>query len=50
MMSDTEKIKLIQQLITDFWGFSSDDEVKQGAITLVTAIHSIIDFGDDENV
>lgn len=45
-MTDCEKIKLISRMITDFWEFNSEEDMHNGAVALVTAICSVVDFGE----
>ena len=48
-MTDSEKVNLIHEIINDFWEYNNDDQCKQGAIVLVNAIASVVEFGRDEN-
>lgn len=43
-MSDSEKIKLINQMIADFWEFHEGETITKGAETFVTAIYSVLEF------
>lgn len=43
-MTDTEKIKLISRIITDFWEFNEKEDMRNGAVAIVTAICSVVDF------
>lgn len=43
-MTDSEKLKLISRLITDFWEFNEKEQMEKGAVAMVTAICSIVDF------
>ena len=47
-MTDTEKIHVIDSIISDFWGYHSDDEVKNYSPAIVTAISAVIGFKEDE--
>ena len=43
-MTDTQKINLIGKMIADFWEFNEPEEMKAGAVAMVTAICSVVDF------
>ena len=43
-MTDSEKITLIDHMIVDFWEFNNDDQIKEGAMHLLTAISSVLNF------
>lgn len=45
-MTDTEKLNLIDHMITDFWEFDSGDEVCYA--TFINCIVSVIDFKEGE--
>ena len=45
-MSDSQKVLLISRIITDFWEFNDEQNQKDGAMALITAICSIVDYGD----
>lgn len=47
-MSDAEKIRLIRKVIIDFWRHNSVAQMKQGAVAVVVAIHTIAAFEDGE--
>lgn len=46
-MTDTEKITLISKIIADFWEYNSDENMKNGAVAIITAINSVVEFGED---
>lgn len=46
-MNDTEKIALITEIIGDFWEYSTSEERKSGAEAIVTAINSVVEFGEN---
>ena len=48
-MTDTEKVKLISRIISDFWEFNDQEEAKNNAAAMVTAIGSVVDFGEDNH-
>ena len=48
-MTDTEKIHLIDHIISDFWGYHSDDEVKHYSPAIVTVISAVIGFEEDKS-
>ena len=48
-MTDSEKVKLIHKLIQDFWDYNSDDEIKAGAMVLVSSISTVLEFGEAED-
>ena len=48
-MTDSEKIKLISRMITDFWEFNSEEDVHNGAVAMVTAINSVVEFEEGGN-
>lgn len=45
-MSDTEKLKLINKMIADFWEYNDTEDMRNGAVALVTAINTIAEFGE----
>lgn len=47
-MTDSEKLALIKQLITDFWGYNTDEQVSQGAPVLIAAISTVLDFKEEK--
>lgn len=44
-MTDSEKVKLIDKLIADFWEYNSEEDMRNGAVAMVTAILSVVEFG-----
>lgn len=48
-MTDADKLKLIKEMIDDFWGFNEAEDMRNGAVTMVTAISTVIDFQEDSN-
>ena len=50
-MTDTEKVKLINKMINDFWDFHDESKYQMGAETFVTAIYSVTEFeGEPDEV
>lgn len=47
-MNDSEKVALISKIIADYWEYNSDEQMEAGAVTVITAINSVIDFGTDQ--
>lgn len=43
-MTDSEKLRLINDMICDFWKYSDSPEGTSGAITMLDAISSVIEF------
>jgi len=43
-MSDSEKIKPIGRMITDFWICNDANDVQDGAVALLNAIGTVVDF------
>lgn len=43
-MTDSEKIQLITKMIVDFWEFNSDEDMRSGAVAMVAAINSVVEF------
>lgn len=43
-MSDSEKIKLIGRMFTDFWICNDADDVQDGAVVLLNVIGTVVDF------
>ena len=43
-MTDTEKIKLIDGILADFWEVNDCDQTKEGALYVLTAIGSVVNF------
>lgn len=43
-MTDTEKITLIDNMLADFWEFHDQEEIKEGAVYVLTAIGSVLNF------
>ena len=49
-MTDTEKVALIGQIITDFWGYNTDEQITAGAPVIMAAISSVVEFeGGSDN-
>lgn len=48
-MTDAEKVKLIKKIIVDFWEFNSDEDMRNGAAVITTAICSVAEFGEEPN-
>jgi hypothetical protein len=46
-MTDSEKIALIDKMISEFWQWVPADREKQCADSLVVTIAAVIDFGKD---
>ena len=42
-MSDSEKIKLISRMISDFWEFNEKEHMENGAVAMVTAIYTVVE-------
>lgn len=49
MMTDTEKVQLISRIIADFWEYNEPEDMRNGAAVIVTAISSVVDFGEDKS-
>ena len=49
MMTDTEKVNLISKMIADFWEFNETEDMRNGAVSMVTAINAVVDFEEDTN-
>ena len=49
-MTDSEKIKLIDNMIADFWEFNTEQQRKDGAEAIITAIASVIDFRKEDEL
>ncbi len=47
-MTSNKKIALIKQLIEDFWGYNTDEQVTNGAPVLIAAISTVIDFEEEK--
>ena len=47
-MTDSEKIKLIDNMIADFWEFNTEQQRKDGAEVLIAAIATVIDFRKED--
>ena len=47
-MTDKEKLRLIAQMISDFWEFHPDEKLTIGAETFVTAIYTVVEFDGGE--
>lgn len=43
-LSDSEKISLISQIISDFWEFSEPEQIEKSALGVVNAIYSVVEF------
>ena len=43
-MSDSEKIKLISRMISDFWEFNEKEHMENGAVAMVTAIYTVVEM------
>ena len=44
-MTDREKLELIAVLIADFWEFNEKDQMENGAVAMITAINTIVEYG-----
>lgn len=47
-MTDTEKVALIATVIKEFWDYNDEKHMENGAMAMVTAISSIVDFKGKE--
>lgn len=45
-MTDREKLNLISMMIADFWEFNEKEHMEKGAVAMVTAINSVVEFGE----
>ena len=43
-MSDTDKVRLISQMISDFWEFNEAEDMRNGAVAMVTAIYPVVEM------
>lgn len=43
-MTDNEKLKLISDMICDFWQYSDSSKETSGALTMLDVISSVIEF------
>ena len=43
-MSDSEKVLLISQMISDFWEFSEPAQIEKNALGVVNAIYTVVEF------
>lgn len=44
-MSDTEKIRLVNQIVANFWAWNPDEEErKNGALHVLNAITSVLEY------
>lgn len=41
-MSDQEKLKVIEKMITDFWEYCDEQKQRAGAEVLITAILTVV--------
>lgn len=48
-MTDSDKLKLIKKMIDDFWGFNEAEDMRNGAVAIVTAISTIVDFEEEQH-
>ena len=48
-MKDKEKLDLIGCIISGFWDNHSDEEIKNNASAIVSAIATVVDFGGKED-
>lgn len=48
-MTDSEKLALIRNMIEDYWNFNSEEQLERGAVCMVAAIYSVVEFGGDED-
>lgn len=48
-MTDTEKLNLISKMIADFWEYNEPEEARAGAMAIVTAINSVVEYEEDKN-
>lgn len=48
-MTDTEKVKLINRMIADFWEFNETEDMRNGAVAMVTAICTVVEFEGDSD-
>ena len=46
-MTDREKLELIGTMIADFWEFNKMEYWEKGALAVVSAISTIVDYGVD---
>ena len=44
-MTNTEKVKLISKMIGDFRELNSEEDMHNGAVAMVNAIFSVVEFG-----
>lgn len=46
-MTDKEKIRLLKQMVNDFWEYRSDDG--PGAVVYLEVIQTVLEFGGDDD-
>ena len=46
-MTDTEKISLISKMIVDFREYNETEDMRSGAVAMVTAINSVVEFEEE---
>ena len=49
-MTDREKLKLIDNVIADFWEFLDENDQRNGSMVLISAIASIVEFKGGESI
>lgn len=48
-MTDSEKIRLLKQMVNDFWSFSSDESDGTRAAVYIEVIQTVLEFGGDDD-
>lgn len=48
-MTDNEKIRLLKQMVNDFWASNPDEHNGTRAVVYLEAICTVLDFGGDNN-
>lgn len=48
-MTDTEKILLLKQMVSDFWEFCLEKDEETRAAVYLEVIRTVLEFGGDDN-
>ena len=48
-MNDSEKLKLIESMISDFWEFSDNEQINNCSNAVLTAIYTVVNFDAKES-
>lgn len=48
-MTDTQKLNVIRDMISDFWDCNDDANRKGGALAFIVAISSVMEHKEDSN-